>query len=325
MAIAGGAHGLGFWPGTGRSARRSRVARDIARLGPATYIPNLAATATRASCFSSPGTVGGALYVIAINPTYHSLDATMHQSLLNGRTLNVLGEGRKCARSRRLRRQFRAARRAHLLRRPAKSTTPNQRGAGGVISRVLALAASLLALAAPLPDLDQAAPLGLAVVPRHSRLLLVFGSAVDNVGPGALVVAGRRVGNKMRTGKSVARVAMRSPFASATSVRRRTSTGTSRTSSATSFGGSTDARQPRPQDRVLPARSYETRPLNRSPVWTGQCAARRAQRDQRLRGDLARLRRRLRPAEGRPVDRRHAVPPGALHAHPHREPGSGPA
>ena len=64
---------------------------------------------------------------------------------------------------------------------------------------MLALAASVIALAAPLPDLDQAAPLGLAVVPRHGRLLLVFGSAVDNVGPGELVVVGRRVGKQMRT------------------------------------------------------------------------------------------------------------------------------
>ena len=40
-------------------------------------------------------TFGGALYVIAVNHTYQSIDATMHQALLNGRTLSVLGEGRK--------------------------------------------------------------------------------------------------------------------------------------------------------------------------------------------------------------------------------------
>jgi hypothetical protein len=64
---------------------------------------------------------------------------------------------------------------------------------------MLALAAALVALASPLPDLDQAPPLGLSVVPRHGRLLLVFGSAVDNVGPGELVVVGRREGDTMRT------------------------------------------------------------------------------------------------------------------------------
>jgi Lysyl oxidase len=67
---------------------------------------------------------------------------------------------------------------------------------------MLALAAVLVALAAPagpLPDLDQQPPHALSVVERHGRLLLVFGSAVDNAGPGDLVVVGRREGNRMRT------------------------------------------------------------------------------------------------------------------------------
>ena len=50
----------------------------------------------------------------------------------------------------------------------------------------------------PLPDLDQAAPFGVSVAERNGRLLLVFGSAVDNVGPGPLVVEGTRVANVMR-------------------------------------------------------------------------------------------------------------------------------
>jgi lysyl oxidase len=64
---------------------------------------------------------------------------------------------------------------------------------------VLALALIALALAGPLPDLDQATPFGLSVVRRDGRSLLVFGSAVDNVGRGALVVEGRRAGREMRT------------------------------------------------------------------------------------------------------------------------------
>lgn len=66
---------------------------------------------------------------------------------------------------------------------------------------MLALALTLVALAAPapLPDLDQATPFGLSVVERDGRSLLVFGSAVDNKGPGDLVVEGRRWGGEMRT------------------------------------------------------------------------------------------------------------------------------
>ncbi len=98
MAIAGGAHGLGFWPAhwpVGSARAINAVARDVARLGPATYIPNLPATSDQGELLLVARNWGGALYLIAINPTYHSLDATMHQSLLNGRTLTVLGESRK--------------------------------------------------------------------------------------------------------------------------------------------------------------------------------------------------------------------------------------
>jgi hypothetical protein len=65
---------------------------------------------------------------------------------------------------------------------------------------MFALAALVVALAGPalLPDLDQAPPQGLSVVAHGHRLLLVFGSAVDNVGPGELVVEARRVGSVMR-------------------------------------------------------------------------------------------------------------------------------
>src|SRR5262245_18217878 len=64
---------------------------------------------------------------------------------------------------------------------------------------MLVLAALAVALSAPLLDLDQAPPQGVSVVARHGRLELVFGSAVDNVGPGELVVVGRRAGGTMRT------------------------------------------------------------------------------------------------------------------------------
>jgi hypothetical protein len=98
MAIAGGAHGLGFWPGhwPAASARAiGAVARDVGRLGPATYMPNLPATADNGAIVLVARNWGGALYVIAVNTTYSAQDATMRQALLNGRTLTVLGESRK--------------------------------------------------------------------------------------------------------------------------------------------------------------------------------------------------------------------------------------
>src|SRR5262249_26023351 len=99
----------------------------------------------------------------------------------------------------------------------------------GVEEGMLALAALLVALAvpAPLPDLDQAPPQGLSVVQRHGRLLLVFGSAVDNVGPGELVVEAKRVRGAMKTRQVVAG---RCPPCAP----RRTSTGPSPASNATS-------------------------------------------------------------------------------------------
>ena len=72
----------------------------------------------------------------------------------------------------------------------------------------LALSAFVLVVpagtpSASLPDLDQATPFGISVVERQGRLQLVFGSAVDNVGPGPLVVEGQRVGGVMRTSQVI--------------------------------------------------------------------------------------------------------------------------
>jgi hypothetical protein len=137
---------------------------------------------------------------------------------------------------------------------------------------MLALAAALVALAAPLPDLDQAPPLGLSVVPRHGRLLLVFGSAVDNVGPGELVVVGRREGRTMRTWQVVG--GRRYPL----SVRLRYVR--SETHEHWHFPDF-ERYELRRLDGTLVGRdrktgfclrdAYETRALNRRPVWTSEC------------------------------------------------------
>jgi hypothetical protein len=125
---------------------------------------------------------------------------------------------------------------------------------------------------ARLPDLDQAPPQGLSVVQRHGRLLLVFGSAVDNIGPGELVVVGRRHGNEMRTWQVIGgrRYALR--------VRLRYVR--SETHEHWHFPAFERYELHR-LDGTLVGRdhktgfclrdAYETRALNREPAWTGEC------------------------------------------------------
>ncbi len=50
-----------------------------------------------------------------------------------------------------------------------------------------------------LPDLDQALPGAISIETRNGRRVLVFTSAVDNVGAGALVIAGSRRNRTVRT------------------------------------------------------------------------------------------------------------------------------
>jgi hypothetical protein len=98
MAIAGGAHGLGYWPAhwpAGSARAIAAVARDVARLGPATYMPNQPASADNGAILLSARNWAGALYVIAVNSSFSQQNATMKSPLLNGRTLNVLGESRR--------------------------------------------------------------------------------------------------------------------------------------------------------------------------------------------------------------------------------------
>jgi Lysyl oxidase len=144
----------------------------------------------------------------------------------------------------------------------------------------LALAALLLAAlpaaAAPsrpsLPDLDQSTPFGISVVARHGRLLLVFGSAVDNVGDAALVVEGRRAAEEMRARQLVG---TRS-YPLATPLRFVRSQ-THRHWHLTDF-----ERYELRRDGALVGRdrktgfclndAYETRALNRTPVGAGDCS-----------------------------------------------------
>jgi hypothetical protein len=141
---------------------------------------------------------------------------------------------------------------------------------------VLALALTALALAAPLPDLDQAPPFGVSLVQRGGRSLLVFGSAVDNVGRGPLVVEARRVAGEMRTWQVIGGLRVALP------VRLRYVR--SETHQHWHFPGF-ERYELRRLDSSLVGRdrktgfclrdAYETRALNRTPVWTSECARNR--------------------------------------------------
>jgi hypothetical protein len=141
------------------------------------------------------------------------------------------------------------------------------------------LFAALPAAGAPnrpsLPDLDQSTPFGISVLARHGRLLLVFGSAVDNVGEAALVVEGRRAGEEMRARQLVG---TRS-YPLATPLRFVRSQ-THRHWHLTDF-----ERYELRREGALVGRdrktgfclndAYETRALNRVPRWTGECGRNR--------------------------------------------------
>jgi hypothetical protein len=98
LAIAGGAHGLGFWPAHWSSAvgrTIAGIARDVARLGPAIYAPSQTASDNAGQLFISARTWAGAQYVIAVNAGYSARNVKITVPALNGRTLSVLDESRR--------------------------------------------------------------------------------------------------------------------------------------------------------------------------------------------------------------------------------------
>jgi hypothetical protein len=143
----------------------------------------------------------------------------------------------------------------------------------------LAVAALMLVAPAgapstPLPDLDQATPFGISVAQHDGQLLLVFGSAVDNVGPGPLVVEGRRVAGVMRASQVIGnrRYALPTPL-------RYVRSETHQHWHLLAFeryelrrSGTLVERDHKTGFCLNDA--YETRALNRVPRWTGDCGRR---------------------------------------------------
>lgn len=137
---------------------------------------------------------------------------------------------------------------------------------------MLALALTVAALVAPLPDLDQAAPFGLSVVRRDGLSLLIFGSAVDNVGLGDLVVEGRRRGARMQTwqvtGSGRLPLPVRLVYVRAETHQHWHFPRFERYELRTASG------RPVAHDRksgFCLRDAYETRPIGRRPRFTGEC------------------------------------------------------
>jgi hypothetical protein len=97
LAIAGGAHGLGFFPAgfTPSIATAVRdVAHDVAKLLPALVAPSIPASSDRPLVKAGARVRGNAVYVFAVNAGYTPAEATVHVPGLAGRTLHVLDEDR---------------------------------------------------------------------------------------------------------------------------------------------------------------------------------------------------------------------------------------
>jgi hypothetical protein len=99
LAIAGGAHGLGFFPAQWApdiGVAIADVARDISKLGPALFSLPLP-TAVESGNLIRVGarSYGGALYVIAVNAGFSATRATIRVSGIAGRVLKVIDEDRQ--------------------------------------------------------------------------------------------------------------------------------------------------------------------------------------------------------------------------------------
>ena len=98
LAIAGGAHALGFFPDTGTPAVAHAIAgvsRDVARLGPALLSPPVSSSSDNAEVRIGARSYDGALYLVAVNSGYGPASATITLPGLGGRPVTVVGEGRR--------------------------------------------------------------------------------------------------------------------------------------------------------------------------------------------------------------------------------------
>ena len=97
LAIAGGAAGLGFFPGSGPPdvARAiAQVTREVRALAPALLSPALPVRASSGAIETSARRYHGALYVIAVNASSTPVRTSLAVAGLGGRPVSVLDESR---------------------------------------------------------------------------------------------------------------------------------------------------------------------------------------------------------------------------------------
>jgi hypothetical protein len=99
LALAGGARGLGFFPGSWEAPVAQAIgalSRTMKSLQPALAAPAVPAAAAGGedAVVAGARAWNGALYVFAVNPGTAQESATVHVPGLAGRWLNVLGEDR---------------------------------------------------------------------------------------------------------------------------------------------------------------------------------------------------------------------------------------
>ena len=104
LAIAGGAHGLGFFPpdwGAAVGATIHGIAARIKQLGPALVQPTLPVAVAPATSpvRASARELNGALYVLAVNPTNAPAAVTLREPDLGDRPMLVLGQSKTIAAS----------------------------------------------------------------------------------------------------------------------------------------------------------------------------------------------------------------------------------
>jgi hypothetical protein len=99
LAIAGGAVGIGYFPNSWHYRRAdigdeiAQTNRQIQALAPALLAPQAAASSNTPAVRVSARTLNGALYVIAVNTGYDTVQARITVDGIAGRSATVLGEG----------------------------------------------------------------------------------------------------------------------------------------------------------------------------------------------------------------------------------------
>jgi hypothetical protein len=96
LAVAGGADGIGYFPNRWKSdigAEIARTNRQIQALSPALLAPQAPATSNMAAVKVSARALNGALYVIAVNTGYDTVQAKISVNGIAGRSATVLGDG----------------------------------------------------------------------------------------------------------------------------------------------------------------------------------------------------------------------------------------